>query len=100
MRVGSPRRGELGMPKGRWAGIFRVFVSLLIFLCLTSVSFAQSPSYYTPESTCRTGFHKTDWHDLGYPYYIQCAPEAQVPTSPPPRPVCSTGLQKDWNRPT
>jgi hypothetical protein len=30
--------------------------------------------YYTPEQTCRTGFVKTDWHDLGFPYYIQCVP--------------------------
>lgn len=62
------------------------FASLVLFLALGSLVSAQekpdSPkpndSYYTPESFCRGGYHKTDWHDFGFPYYTECAKDNQA----------------------
>jgi hypothetical protein len=55
-----------------------VLLGIVLVLSGSLPASAQS-SYYTPETACREGFHKTDWFEPGYPYYIECASEGGAP---------------------
>jgi hypothetical protein len=62
-------------------------VAVFVFLWLFPVAM-RAQTYRTPEAVCRAGFQKTDWHDYGYPYYIECAPDSSV------APRCDDSLWK------